>query len=80
MIGRLYYDNDKKIALETKLQKYIDLTKQKTNMPPDIIEINKQVYNSADVNWYIFELRGTKVRPSEIVMPNYFFVGWEEDD
>lgn len=71
MIGRLYYDNsDKKI--DDKITSFIADFVGKSGVSPSIVEISPKVYTEDII------VPGIKVRPSKLVMKNYFFVGWEE--
>lgn len=72
-IGMLWFDDDKTRKLEEKVQRAVDHYLKKYGQKPTLCFVNPSTLNGGpDL------LAGVQMRKSRSVMPNHFWIGYDE--
>lgn len=71
--GMLWFDNDPKVDLQTKITRAADYYKRKYGTLPDLCYVHPSMLK--DVNG---RRNGIDVRPNQRVLPNHFWLGVQE--
>lgn len=71
--GMLWFDNDPKVPLETKIHQAVVYYMKKYQETPSHCFIHPTMYPNPDNQPII--LSGVEVRPNRSVLPNHFWIG-----
>jgi hypothetical protein len=69
-IGMLWYDNDNKSDLETKIQRAVDYYHMKYGKEPNLCLVHPRTLGDIP-----FKSRKIEVRATRSVLPNHFWLG-----
>jgi hypothetical protein len=69
--GMLWFDNDPKVELSTKIERAVQYYRQKYGQQPTMCFIHPSMIVGDGKQ----HLAGVEVRPSRMVLPNHFWVG-----
>lgn len=68
--GMLWFDNDPKLDLPTKIQRAIEYYQNKYGQKPDLCYVNPGA--AADK---LPKAAGLEVQPNQMILPNHFWLG-----
>ncbi|MCA1954352.1 MAG: hypothetical protein LDL12_04295 [Anaerolinea sp.] len=69
--GMLWFDNDPKTALSSKIERAVQYYRQKYGQQPTLCFIHPSMVVGDEKQ----NLAGVEVRPNRMVLPNHFWVG-----
>ncbi len=67
--GMLWFDNDPKADLETKVQRAVDYYHKKYGKQPNICFVHPSMLNTSPLN-----TRGVELRTDHMVLPHHFWI------
>lgn len=79
MMGILWFDNDPKTTLDKKIAKALECHRHKFGRDAQVVMINKNAAESEDLEALSKACNAT-VKPMKYVLPNHFWVGFEDQN
>jgi hypothetical protein len=81
-VGMLWFDNDPKVGLDTKLERAADYYRKKYGRVPTLCFVHPRMLNNQASGQPVeqtgnghYVSRGIEVRPNRSVLPNHFWIG-----
>jgi hypothetical protein len=74
-IGMIWFDNDPKTELETKISQAVKFYVDKYGRQPDCITVHPSM-----VNGQAAKIPGVELRTNTKILPNHIWVGCKEED
>jgi hypothetical protein len=71
--GMLWFDNDPKIDLQTKINKAVDFYQRKYGVHPDLCFVHPTMLKES-----VVRKNGVEVKPNRRMLPNHFWIGIQE--
>lgn len=76
-IGMLWYDNDPKATLETKIERAAAYYRNKYGKAPNICFVHPSSVAPAETD--NLQISGVEIRPSDYMLVNHFWIGLQDD-
>ena len=71
--GMLWFDNDPKADLQTKLNRAVDFYQRKYGVPPDLCFVHPSMLREEKM-----QRAGVDIKPNRRILPNHFWIGIQE--
>ena len=73
-IGMLWFDNDPKDSIETKVERAVDYYQKKYNKKPNLCFVHPSMMQKTTPEKQVTE-SGVEIRSNRSVLPNHFWIG-----